>query len=138
MTMATLLIAEPDPDLREGLELLFARAGFTVHTAADGTAALDAARKDRPDVVLTNLDLQGMTGAELCGAIRADGELADTPVAILGRGLEHDDPHLAGAQLCGVLVEPFSNTELLAAIQRLAEHGRHDHAGRSSPCAASA
>jgi CheY-like chemotaxis protein len=46
--MTTPLIAEDTPDVREVLQRLFTRAGFTVHTAADGQAALDWPAGTRP------------------------------------------------------------------------------------------
>jgi CheY-like chemotaxis protein len=132
--MAVLLIAEDDADVRTVLRIVLSRAGFSVHTADDGAAALDLARTVRPDVVLTDLDMPRMTGAQLCRAIRAEPALADIPVAVLSGRVQPGDPRLDGAELCGVLTKPFGNAALVAAVRKLVDRGRHDHTGRPSEC----
>lgn len=132
--MAVLLIAEDDEDLCAVLEVVFRRAGFTVLSAGDGVAALLLAERERPDVVLTDLDMPLMNGLELCRAIRDHVDLGSTPVAVLSGSLRPGDPRAAEAVLCGVLLKPFSNNDLVQAVRRLAEHGRHDHRGAPSRC----
>jgi CheY-like chemotaxis protein len=53
-------------------------------------------------VVLTDFDMPGMTGPQLCAAIRADAVLSDVPVAILSGSLRHGDPRAADVYACGV------------------------------------
>jgi CheY-like chemotaxis protein len=132
--MAVVLVAEDNEDICVGLERLLTRAGFTVLTAPDGMAALKTALEARPDVVLTDLDMPNLTGLELCQAIRSHHELRDTPVAILSGSLMPGDSRAAEAGLCGVMLKPFNNKELIAAVQHLATHGRHDHTIEPSPC----
>jgi CheY-like chemotaxis protein len=109
--MITILIAEDNDDLRTLLRCLFTRAGFRVLDAADGRAALELGRRQPPDVVLTDLDMPHLDGVGLCQAIRADPALADTPVAILTGGLQPGDPRTQDAQICGVLLKPFTNDD---------------------------
>lgn len=131
--MTTILIAEDTDDIREVLQRLFTRAGFTVQTAPDGRAALELARQDPPDIVLTDLDMPHLDGVQLCQAIRQDPILSDTPVAILSGALQPDDPRIADAHVCGVLLKPFTNQDLVSAVRRLADSGRHQ---THSPCSA--
>jgi CheY-like chemotaxis protein len=100
--MAVLLIAEDDIDVATVLERLFRRDGFAVFTAADGTTALQTARREHPDVVLTDMDMPGLTGLQLCRAIRDDPVIRDVPVAILSGTLHHGDPGIAEASVCGL------------------------------------
>ncbi|GGQ65084.1 response regulator [Couchioplanes azureus] len=132
--MTTLLIAEDTDDVRMVLQRLFTRAGFTVLAAEDGRAALELARRQPPDVVLTDLDMPHLDGLELCQAIRRDPELSDIPVAILSGGIQPGDPRFADGQVCGVLLKPFSNTDLVEAVLHLAETGHHQHHNESSAC----
>ena len=125
--MATILIAEDNTDVRILLDRLFTRAGHTVLQAPDGQAALQLARRHPPDVVLTDLDMPHLDGLGLCRAIRADPVLRDTPVAILSGGLQPGDPRTHHAHVCGVLLKPFTNEELVAAVTRLADAGAHAH-----------
>jgi two-component system response regulator HydG len=65
-----LIVDDEHPNL-ESLERTFTREGWRVALAASGEAALEAVRRDRPDVVVTDLMMPGMGGAELLRAIRA-------------------------------------------------------------------
>jgi CheY-like chemotaxis protein len=132
--MAMILIAEDNEDVCKILERLFTRAGFTVLTAPDGMAALKAAIDKHPDVILTDLDMPKLTGLELCQAIRGHHELRDVPVAILSGSLMPGDRRAVDAGLCGVMLKPFDNEDLVAAVQHLLTHGRHDHSLEPSPC----
>ena len=132
--MSVLLIAEDTPDVCMVLKRIFTRAGFTVLTAPDGLTAWQLAVAERPDVVLTDLDMPGMTGLELAQMIRGHPDLADTPVAILSGSLHPGDPRAAEAHLCAVMLKPFANADLLAAVRHLVETGRHDHGVDASGC----
>jgi CheY-like chemotaxis protein len=132
--MAVVLIAEDNEDVCSVLERLFVRAGFTVLTEPDGMAALHAAVTERPDVVLSDLDMPGMTGLQLCRAIRRHPALHDVPVAILSGSLLPGDPRAAEADVCRVLLKPFANNDLVRAVRHLVDGGRHDHGSDSSAC----
>lgn len=133
--MAVLLIAEDVDDVRSALERVFAGAGFTVLSEPDGVSALRRARITSPDIVLTDFDMPGMNGLELCRAIRADPQLRDVPVAVLSGGLQPGDARISGAQLCAVLLKPISNADLVAAVRDLVESGRHEHGAQITSCA---
>ncbi|MFI5492776.1 response regulator [Actinoplanes sp. NPDC051859] len=132
--MTTLLIAEDTDDLRMVLQRVFTRAGFAVQVAEDGQVALELARRQPPDVVLTDLNMPNLDGLQLCQAIRADPVLCDIPVAILSGGIQHGDPRFADGQVCGVLLKPFVNNELVEAVRNLAEGGHHQHRDQPSTC----
>lgn len=132
--MAVVLIAEDNADVRHVLTRMFTRAGFTAWATSDGLAALRAARERQPDVVVTDLDMPGMNGLELCQAIRADPDLTDVPVGILSGSLQHGDPRAADAHACGVWLKPFAGAELVSAVQALIDAGPHEHRGDRSPC----
>lgn len=135
--MTKLLIADDDEDVRFVLERIFSRADFTVYVAANGTAALQVATVVHPDVVLTDLDMPGMSGLDLCQAVRADPQLRDVPVAILSGSIQLGDRRPAQVDACRMLLKPIGNKELVAAVRALADEGRHEH-GDTSPCRARA
>jgi CheY-like chemotaxis protein len=132
--MAVVLVAEDDSDLRPLLERLFTRAGLTVVTASDGVAALQAAEREHPDVVVTDLDMPGMTGLQLCQALRVHPRLHDVPVAILSGSMHPGDPRALEARVCEVLLKPVTNADLVAAVHHLLDGGRHDHHADISLC----
>lgn len=106
------LVVDDDPQVREMLRRVLAKAGYRVSIAADGEEALAAARAERFDVVVTDLVMPRMSGDELIERLTASGG----PAALLLSGyapstLRISHPHL--------LSKPFSPTELLAALRRL-------------------
>ena len=132
--MAVVLIAEDDVDINAVLQRVFTRAGFTVLSAPDGRTALQIATRQHPDVVLTDLDMPGLTGLQLCAAIRADPVLADVPVAILSGSLLPGDRRAGDVKACGAWLKPVGNAELVTAVQNLLAAGRHAHGAMSAAC----
>src|SRR5512137_273612 len=70
VTPLVLIVDDERPNL-ESLERIFAREGWRVALAGSGEEALEAARRDRPDVVVTDLMMPGMGGGELLRALKA-------------------------------------------------------------------
>jgi CheY-like chemotaxis protein len=87
--------------------------------AADGAAALDAVRRHRPDVVVTDLDMPRMTGLDLCRAIRADAQLRHIPVVLASGSLLPDDRRAAEVGANATLLKPFLPAQLLDMVARL-------------------
>lgn len=73
----SVLVVDDEFDLRFVVRLLLETAGYLVTEAINGRDALDRIRTDRPDVVVTDIDMPGMNGAELIDRIRADHDLDD-------------------------------------------------------------
>jgi CheY-like chemotaxis protein len=134
VAMTVVLVAEDNDDIRFALTFVLRRAGFTVLEASDGIAALKLAVRERPDVIVTDLDMPRLTGLELCQAIRGHHELRDTPVAILSGSLRPGDDRAAEVRLCGVLLKPIANQDLVTAVERLAARGRHEHETALNTC----
>ena len=65
------LVVEDDEGIREMLKYNLVTAGFSVHEAADGASGLRTARTARPDLILLDLMLPGMSGFDFCRALRA-------------------------------------------------------------------
>ncbi|MEZ0600831.1 response regulator [Paraburkholderia sp. IW21] len=115
--VARLLVVDDNADLREYMGRILRAAGHTVQLAADGQAALEAARAAPPDMVLSDVMMPRLDGFGLLRELRADPDLRDTPVLMLSArageearvdGIEH------GAD--DYLTKPFSARELLARV----------------------
>ena len=70
--MPRILLVDDDPDILETLRYTFEHEGFEVATVRDGLEALDAARKDAPDVALLDVMLPGANGYEVSRFLKQD------------------------------------------------------------------
>ena len=120
-----LLLVEDDPTLRQALSFNLTREGYEVAAAADGEAALEAARSDRLDLILLDVMLPGMSGVEVLRVLRREG--VTTPVIILSaKGDEID--RVVGLKVGAddYVAKPFSRPELLARIEAVLRRQRRE------------
>jgi len=114
----TILLAD-DAQLFRDLGSLFLTRTGEVTTARDGAEALAIASRERPAVVVADLLMPRLDGAELCRRIKRDPELNTTPVILVVSG---DDPeHRARAVRAGaddVIAKPISRIALIQAVNR--------------------
>ena len=111
-----ILIADDNADMRAHLDRVLSLHWETV-LVADGQSALDAARELRPDAIVTDVMMPGLDGFELVAAIRAEPELAGTPVLMLSAraGAEAiSDGFTGGAD--DYLPKPFRSQELIDRV----------------------
>jgi DNA-binding response OmpR family regulator len=109
------LVVEDDLTLRETLEYNLVRQGYEVHTAADGRAALQIARQERPDLILLDIMLPGMDGFEVCRVLRQE---MSVPILMLTARDEEVDK-VVGLEIGAddYMTKPFSMRELLARVK---------------------
>ena len=112
------LLVEDEADLVSSLSYSLEAAGYQVRSALDGTAALQLAAAQPPDIVLLDLMLPDMSGLEVCRRIRASGQMPQ-PIVIMvtARGEEVD--RVVGFEVGAddYLVKPFSVRELLLRME---------------------
>jgi two-component system response regulator MtrA len=116
------LVVDDDPALAEMLGIVLRNEGFEPVFVADGEQALAAFRDHRPDIVLLDLMLPGMSGIDVCRAIRAESGIpivmltakTDTVDVVLGLESGADD----------YVVKPFKPKELVARIRAQLRRGR--------------
>jgi CheY-like chemotaxis protein len=109
------LIVDDDGDARELIASVLSEAGYQVEVAGDGFEAINKLSVVRPDLVLTDLRMPGLTGVDLAQRIRG---LGDVPV-ILTTGAETHDL-ITGAEAYGAvacLTKPINLDELLWTIE---------------------
>ncbi|GIE32585.1 histidine kinase [Actinoplanes italicus] len=122
---AALLVADDNADMRDYLTRLLRSAGHRVTAVVDGQAALDSARAEVPDLVVSDVMMPRLDGLQLVAALRADPRTASTPVLLLSAraGQEASIEGLeAGAD--DYLFKPFSAAELLARVRANVELAR--------------
>jgi two-component system, OmpR family, response regulator len=113
---AHLLVVEDEPNILELLSASLRFAGFDVETATSGSAAVNAAKANRPDLVVLDVMLPDLDGFEVIRQMRADG--SRTPVVFL-TARDATDDKIRGLTLGGddYVTKPFSLEELTARIR---------------------
>ncbi|MEX2143632.1 MAG: response regulator [Anaerolineales bacterium] len=118
--MPKILVAEDQVDLREMIILTLRMAGFDVVAAEDGEQAYQQAKASRPDLLILDLDLPYLSGAEVCKKLKARQDFARTPIVIIS---SHDNPAeieksmIAGAQ--DYIRKPFELNQLMQRVTTL-------------------
>jgi PAS domain S-box-containing protein len=117
---ARILLADDNADMRDYLVRLLTSAGWEVEAVADGEAALAAARRRRPDLLLADVMMPGLGGLELAGALRRERQFAELPVLLLS-ARAGEEARIEGLELGAddYLVKPFAARELLARAASL-------------------
>ena len=122
-----ILVAEDDHDIAELISHYLKKAGWSAHVAAAGDQALAYIRNHPVDVVILDVMLPGMTGLEVCQALRADRATAGLPVIMLTARVEEAD-RVRGLELGAddYVAKPFSPNELVARIRALVRRLRRN------------
>jgi DNA-binding response OmpR family regulator len=114
------LIADDEPNILISLEFLMKREGHDVLLARDGTEALAAIRRERPALVLLDVMMPGMTGFDVCQAVRADESLAGVKIVLLtAKGRDTDIAKGLALGATAYMTKPFSTKELAARVREL-------------------
>ena len=127
--MPKVLVVEDEPSLVEALEFGLAAEGYDVATATDGHEALRAFERERPDLVLLDLMLPGISGTEVCRQLRVHSSV---PVIMLtARDSEVDK--VVGLELGAddYVTKPFSMRELTARVRAVLRRGTDREAAES-------
>lgn len=115
-----ILVVDDEPVLVETIAYNLEQAGFQVTTATDGTSGLEAARRERPDLIILDIMLPEMDGLEVCRQLRREGQTATTPIMMLtAKGDEID--RVVGLEMGAddYVTKPFGRRELLARVRAL-------------------
>ena len=118
------LIVEDDEGIREMLKYNLSTAGFSVQEASDGAAGLRTARTSRPDLILLDLMLPGMSGFDFCRALRKSSRV---PIIMLtAKDAEID--MIVGLELGAddYITKPFSIREVLARVNAVLRRAQPD------------
>ena len=112
------LVVDDEPDITALVAYQLAKAGYRVSTAATGPEALKAAREERPDIVILDLMLPGVSGYDVLAELRRQEETRDVGVILLTARREEPD-RIRGLSLGAddYLTKPFSPQELSLRVQ---------------------
>ncbi len=116
MSKTVLIVEDNELSLRLIDELLRSQSYRTL-TSGDGASALELARAHRPDLVLLDIRLPGLSGFEVVERLRADPDLRETPVVAISAHDGEEEVRDARRFGCvGYLSKPFSSETLFRAV----------------------
>ena len=124
--MTSILLVDDDPGVLDVVAFTLRREGYEVHEEKDGTAALAAARSNGYDIVILDIMLPGLSGSDVCRALRAE---SDVPILMLtARDAELD--RVQGLELGAddYVTKPFSTPELLSRVRAILRRRELDRA----------
>lgn len=118
MPQTRMLIIEDERGLVQSLTWFFNKEGFEVSAVHDGAEGLRKAQSTLPDVILLDLMLPGMTGLEICRALRAGEKTKNIPIIMTTAKSEETD-QVVGFSMGAddYVTKPFSNKVLLQRIK---------------------
>ncbi|MEO7156699.1 MAG: response regulator transcription factor [Vicinamibacterales bacterium] len=118
MSRATVLVIDDEKDLLELVRYNLEKEHLDVITASDGTSGLEIGLKHKPDLVLLDLMMPGMSGLEVCKQLRADARTHRVPIIMLTAKAAETDK-IVGLEMGAddYITKPFSVRELLARVR---------------------
>jgi chemosensory pili system protein ChpA (sensor histidine kinase/response regulator) len=117
----SILVVDDSVSIRQVVSRLMENQGWRVRTAKDGLDALEQVRKDRPDLIVLDIEMPRMNGYEFLSAMGGEPAMADVPVVMLTSraATKHRDRAVAlGAS--GFVIKPYNDHEFVDLVLNLA------------------
>ena len=114
-----LLIVEDNSTAREMLALVLGDAGFCVITAEDGYAGLDQARAERPDLIVTDIEMPNLDGIQMIRQLRQEPECQTIPVLVLSAVHTGVLMQAVAAGACEVVQKPVELVSLVMLVRQI-------------------
>jgi len=123
---SSVLIVNDVPEQLSLMGSLLQKAGYAVLTAEDGIQAFQLAKKEHPDLLISDVSMPRMNGLELCLQVRSDSELKSVPILLVSAHQKDTESVVAGlrAGADDYLEVPFDSARLVAKVSRLLERSR--------------
>ncbi|HUE81337.1 MAG TPA: PAS domain S-box protein [Pyrinomonadaceae bacterium] len=124
----SVLIVNDVPEQLSLMNSLLRKAGYSVLTAEDGLQAFDIARREHPDVVISDVTMPNLGGIEFCKLLRQDNDLRFIPILLVSALQKGTESVVAGlrAGADDYLEVPYDSARLVAKVSRLLERSRMD------------
>ena len=117
-----ILIADDEPNILISLEFLMKREGHQVSVARNGQEAIDAIRRERPELVLLDVMMPIKSGFDVLQEVRADESLAGVKIVMLtAKGRDTDLAKGTALGADAYVTKPFSTKDLAAQVRQMLE-----------------
>ena len=123
--MSSILLVDDTGLFRSASEDIERRTHCRALRASNGTDAIAAARRDKPDLIFLDADMNGMTGVDVCRVLKADSHMSKTPVVVAAANeAAQRAAGRAGADAC--LAKPFDDSAIFDALRRFLQLAPRD------------
>jgi DNA-binding response OmpR family regulator len=123
---AKIMVVDDDPAMLTLTEILLLRKGFTVVAAGNAHCALTLLNQEKPHLLILDLMMPGMTGLDLCRALRAQPDTAQIPVLILSDRFDSEVIQLGRAVGANEYMQKTSQpAHIVATVRRLLGQSNH-------------
>lgn len=132
MNTQTILVVDDDKSIIEIVQAYLEQAGYSVLSATNGTSAMDTLRRERPELLILDLNLPDRDGWDITRDIRNDRHLASTPIIMLTARVDDSDK-IVGLELGAndYVTKPFNPREIVARVRALLRRRQIDQAEQS-------
>ena len=114
------LVVDDEPFILRSLSFVLRREGLEVIEARDGVEALEAARRERPDLMFLDIMMPRKDGYQVCREIKEDPDLSETYVIILtAKGQQSDRERGLAAGADEYMTKPFSPSRLVQRVREV-------------------
>lgn len=118
--MCKILVADDEKALRILIAGTLEIGDYNILEAANGIKALELVKQEKPDLVILDVMMPGMTGYEVCKHIKNNSDISDTKILILtAKGQQSDKEAALEAKADYYLAKPFSPMELLSLVEEI-------------------
>ena len=120
MTKPTILTVDDSRTMRDMLRLALADAGYRVVQAVDGVHGLEVLSSERPNVIITDINMPRLDGFGFIEQVRTDSRFLGVPILVLTTESSADKKSLARrAGATGWIVKPFDSMKLVDVVRRV-------------------
>jgi CheY-like chemotaxis protein len=117
--MASILIVEDHPTMRDAMRLVLEEDGHQVEEASDGEVGIAMVRDHAPDVVLLDLNIPVVSGDEVLETLKADHTTSEVLVVVVTATGEEGRRKALSRGADGYITKPFSPLALLRTVERV-------------------
>jgi two-component system, cell cycle response regulator DivK len=119
-SMKRILLVEDDADAREVYRVALQHAGFAVLEAGNGLIGLELAVQERPDLILMDIVMPGLSGWDVARRLKANGATEHVPiVAITAQALDRDRKLAEEIRFDAYLPKPVRPSDVIVTVRRL-------------------
>ena len=117
----TLLVVDDEPEINKLIARIFEKRGYRVNSALDGAEALASVARERPDLIMLDLNLPRIDGWEVCRRLKGDPATREIPIIMLTAAHANVDDAQIGLGLGAdeYVAKPFVKAVLLHNVERL-------------------